>query len=112
MSETTRVQRWREAKRQHGLKAVTIWLSEAEDMRLKDLALQARCSPSALVQQALHQFTPTRPQENSDPQDTSLDTPAYPRRTGRHAGDTAPCDTRCYCHAYGNASRDSSSIAG
>ncbi len=72
MSETTRVQRWREAKRQHGLKAVTIWLSEAEDMRLKDLALQARCSPSALVQQALHQFTPTRPQENSDPPDTSL----------------------------------------
>ena len=58
MPETNRVQRWREGKRQHGLKAVTIWLTSEEELRLKDLALQWHCSPSALVQQALAQFAP------------------------------------------------------
>jgi hypothetical protein len=58
MSDTTRVQRWREEKRQQGLKAVTIWLTTKEELRLKDLALQWHCSPSALVQQALAQFSP------------------------------------------------------
>lgn len=58
MSVTKRVQRWREAKRQHGLKGVMVWLTEQEEMRLKDLALQQHCSPSAIVQQALAQFTP------------------------------------------------------
>ena len=58
MSDTTRVQRWREEKRQQGLKAVTIWLTTEEELRLKDLALQWHCSPSALVQQALAQFSP------------------------------------------------------
>jgi predicted transcriptional regulator len=72
MSDTTRVQRWREAKRQHGLKAVTIWLTQEEEMRLKDLALQAHCSPSTLVQQALAQFTPTRALDISIPPDTLL----------------------------------------
>jgi len=36
MQGESRVQRWRKAKRQHGLKAVTIWLSEEEEVRLKD----------------------------------------------------------------------------
>jgi hypothetical protein len=58
MSDTNRVQRWREEKRQHGLKAVTIWLTTEEELRLKDMALQWHCSPSALVQQALAQFSP------------------------------------------------------
>jgi hypothetical protein len=49
MSETNRVQRWREGKRQQGLKAVTIWLTPEEELRLKDLALQGHCSPSAMV---------------------------------------------------------------
>jgi hypothetical protein len=57
MAKTSRVQRWREGKRQHGLKAVTIWLTTEEELRLKDLALQWYCSPSALVQQALAQFS-------------------------------------------------------
>src|SRR4029450_7350219 len=61
MSDTNRVQRWREGKRQHGLKAVTIWLTTEEELRLKDLALQWHCSPSALVQQALTQFSPQTP---------------------------------------------------
>jgi hypothetical protein len=58
MADTNRVQRWREAKRQEGLKAVTIWLTQEEELRLKDLALQYHCSPSALVQHALTQFSP------------------------------------------------------
>jgi len=58
MTDTSRVQRWRDGKRQQGLKAVTIWLTTEEELRLKDLALQWHCSPSALVQQALAQFSP------------------------------------------------------
>jgi hypothetical protein len=61
MPETSRVQRWREDKRQQGLKAVTVWLTQEEESRLKDLALQWHCSPSALVQQALAQFSPQPP---------------------------------------------------
>ena len=45
MAETNRVQRWREGKRQEGLKAVTVWLTTEEELRLKDLALQRQCSP-------------------------------------------------------------------
>ena len=56
MGEQNRVKRWRDAKRQHGLKAVTIWLTSEEELRLKDLALQWHCSPSAVVQQALAQL--------------------------------------------------------
>ena len=40
MPEPSRVQRWRDDKRQRGLKAVTIWLTGEEELRLKDLALQ------------------------------------------------------------------------
>jgi predicted transcriptional regulator len=58
MPETNRVQRWREGKRQHGLKAVTVWLTAEEERRLKDLALQGHCSPSAVIQHALAQFSP------------------------------------------------------
>jgi hypothetical protein len=72
MSEDSRVKRWRDTKRQRGQKALTIWLTEAEEMRLKDLALQAHCSPSALIQQALSQFTHTTSLEHSSPPDTSL----------------------------------------
>jgi len=57
MTEASRVQRWREGKRQHGLKAVTLWLTAEEELRLKDLALQWHCSPSAVVQHALDQVT-------------------------------------------------------
>lgn len=52
--------RWRAAKRQQGLKAVTLWLTTAEELRLKDLAATAHSSPSQVRQQALAQFHPTR----------------------------------------------------
>jgi hypothetical protein len=70
MAETSRVQRWRDGKRQHGLKAVTVWLTQEEELRLKDLALQWHCSPSAVIQRALAQV-PTRPSsQNGSPPDT------------------------------------------
>jgi hypothetical protein len=58
MPETNRVQRWRQDKRQHGLKAVTVWLTAEEELHLKDLALQWHCSPSAVIQHALAQVAP------------------------------------------------------
>jgi hypothetical protein len=66
------VKRWREAKRQHGLKAVTIWLTAEEELRLKDLALQWHCSPSAVVQRALAQGSSATPLQYSSPPDTLL----------------------------------------
>ena len=72
MSETNRVQRWREGKRQHGLKAVTVWLTQEEELRLKGLALQWHCSPSAVLQQALAQVSTTPLAQNSIPPDTTL----------------------------------------
>ncbi len=57
MSESDRVQRWREAKRQKGLKPCTVWLTPEEELRLKDLASQRRQSPSEIIQEALAQFS-------------------------------------------------------
>jgi hypothetical protein len=71
MPETSRVQRWREDKRQQGLKAVTIWLTQEEAVRLKDVALQWHCSPSTLVQQALAQVAPQTPPRISTATDMS-----------------------------------------
>jgi hypothetical protein len=69
MTETSRVQRWRETKRQHGLKAITIWLTAEEELRLKDLALQWHCSPSAVMQRALAQVTMITPPQNGSTPD-------------------------------------------
>jgi hypothetical protein len=71
MPETSRVQRWREGKRQHGLKAITIWVTTEEELHLKDLALQGHCSPSAVLQRALAQFSPQRMSSISTETDTS-----------------------------------------
>jgi len=71
MSEASRVQRWRASKRQHGLKAVTIWLTTEEELRLKDLALQWHCAPSAVVQHALAQVSTSPTAQHSSPPDTS-----------------------------------------
>ena len=71
MSEASRVQRWRASKRQHGLKALTIWLTQEEELRLKDLALQWHCAPSAVVQHALAQVSPSPTAQHSSPPDTT-----------------------------------------
>ncbi len=72
MSETERVQRWREAKRQKGLKPCTVWLTPAEELRLKDLASQRRKSPSEIIQEALAQFSSVSQPDFSNSADTEL----------------------------------------
>jgi hypothetical protein len=68
-TDTNRVQRWREEKRKEGLKAVTVWLTTEEELRLKDVALQWHCSPSAVMQRALAQVTMSTPSYNGSPSD-------------------------------------------
>ena len=70
MTETSRVQRWRDGKRQQGLKAVTIWLTQEEELRLKDVALQWHCSLSVVMQRALAQVTTSAPPQNGSLPDT------------------------------------------
>ncbi len=70
MSDHNRIQRWRQQLREQGKKAVTIWLSETAELRLKDLALQWHCSTSAMIEQALAQFSPTQQQGISTITDT------------------------------------------
>jgi len=70
MGEHNRVRQWREAKRQQGLRAITVWLTTEEEGRLKDLALTYHCSPSELVQQALANFHPTNPYGTATRTDT------------------------------------------
>jgi hypothetical protein len=71
MPKTNRVQRWREGKRQHGLKAITVWLTTEEELRLKDIALQWHCSPSVVMQQALAQVSTQAPPRISTATDMS-----------------------------------------
>ena len=70
MSESERVQRWRQRQRQAGKEPLTIWLTTAEKLRLEDQALSMRCSPSELVQRLLAQWHG----ESSSVTDTVTDT--------------------------------------
>lgn len=71
MAEHSRVARWRQRLRDEGKKAVTVWLSTDEELRLKDLAMQWHTSPSKIMQRALAQFQPGRPPSLSSSTDTS-----------------------------------------
>ncbi|HSX79832.1 MAG TPA: hypothetical protein VLQ80_14825 [Candidatus Saccharimonadia bacterium] len=72
MSETDRVQRWREAKRQKGLKPCTVWLTVDEELLLKDYAAKGRCPPSEIMQRALAQYQPAKQSSSSNVTDTEL----------------------------------------
>lgn len=67
-----RTQQWRATKRKQGLKAVTVWLTAAEEGRLKELTATWHCSPSDMMQHALTQFHPGPPPRLSDDTDASL----------------------------------------
>ena len=71
MAEQNRVQQWRQAKREQGLKAVTVWLTTDQELRLKDLAVTWHCSPSEVMQHALAQFHPGRPPRIGHDTDTT-----------------------------------------
>jgi len=68
MSAESRVKRWRDNKRQQGLKHVSVWLTPEEERRLKDLAIQWHCAPSQVLQRALAQIS-RHPPEISSPTD-------------------------------------------
>ena len=70
MPTDSRVKRWRENKRQQGLKHVSVWLTPEEELCLKDLAFQWHCSPSQVMQRALAQLSTTTTPEHSSPADT------------------------------------------
>ena len=70
MPSESRVKRWRDNKRQQGLKHVSVWLTPEEEMRLKDLAIQWHCSPSQVMQRALAQLGATTTVEHRSPTDT------------------------------------------
>lgn len=70
MSDTDRVQRWRQRQRQAGKEPLTIWLTTEEKLRLEDQALRMRLSPSELVQRMLAQWHG----ESSPVTDTVTDT--------------------------------------
>jgi hypothetical protein len=72
MAEGNRVKRWRQAKSDQGLKAVTVWLTTDEELYLKDLAAKWQCSPSKVLQQALAKFQPTSQQSIGNVPDTKL----------------------------------------
>jgi hypothetical protein len=61
MDTTTRVQRWRQRRRDAGKEAMTVWLSRDAKLRLEDLAAVWRVTPSELIEQALAQFQPGSP---------------------------------------------------
>ena len=61
MSDSERVQRWRQRLRDEGKEPVTIWVSREEKLRLEDLARTWRCTTSAMVERALAQFHPGSP---------------------------------------------------
>ena len=67
-----RVKRWREVKRERGMKALTIWFTGEQEGRLKDLAVSWHCSPSEVLQQILDQYQPSTTQRISSPTDKEL----------------------------------------
>ncbi len=71
MSDTDRVQRWRQQQREEGLEPMTVWLSHDEKLRLGDLAHTWHCSPSELVRQALAQFHPGKSPVTASVSDTA-----------------------------------------
>jgi hypothetical protein len=70
MSESERVQRWRDAKRQQGLEPLTVWVSHEEKVRLVAMAQHWHRAPSELLREAFAQFAPLSPPVTATVTDT------------------------------------------
>lgn len=70
MSESERVQRWRQQQRDAGKDAWTLWVPRELKLYIEDIALKRHCSPSDLVEQALTTCYPL----SADATDTVMDT--------------------------------------
>jgi hypothetical protein len=77
MADHSRVARWRQRLRDEGKKAITVWLSVEEELRLKGLAVQWHTSPSEIMRQALAQFHPGRPPSISNETGTTQPQHSY-----------------------------------
>jgi predicted transcriptional regulator len=71
MSDTDRVQRWRQRMREQGKEPVTLWLSREVKLRLEDLAATSRLTTAEIVEQALAQFQPGSPAVSATVADTA-----------------------------------------
>jgi predicted transcriptional regulator len=72
MSDTKRVQQWRQRQRDEGKEPMTLWLTHDTKLRLEDMARAWRSSPSELVEQALALFQPMHPHVTGTATDTEL----------------------------------------
>jgi hypothetical protein len=72
MSESNRVQRWRDRMREEGKEPMTLWLDAPVKRRLEELARTQRCAPSDIVHEALAAYPPDPPAETAAVTDTSL----------------------------------------
>ena len=71
MSDTDRVQRWRQRMREQGKEPVTLWLSREVKLRLDDLAATSRSTTAEIVEQALAHFQPGGPPVTATVADTA-----------------------------------------
>jgi predicted transcriptional regulator len=71
MSDTDRVQRWRQRMREQGKEPVTLWLSREVKLRLDDLAATSRSTTAEIVEQALAHVQPGGPPVTATVADTA-----------------------------------------
>ena len=101
MDTTTRVQRWRQRRRDEGKEAMTIWLSHDTKLRLEALATVWRVTPSELIEQALAQFQPgSPPRFGNDTETTQLRGRRGRAGTGTAGADTGSAPASATCYSY------------
>jgi len=71
MSESDRVQHWRQRMREQGKEPLTLWLSRGTKLRLEDLAATSRSTTAEIVEQALAHFQPGSPPVTATVADTA-----------------------------------------
>jgi len=71
MSDTDRVQRWRQRMREQGKEPVTLWLSREVKLRLDELAATSRSTTAEIVEQVLAHFQPGGPPVTATVADTA-----------------------------------------
>ena len=72
MSESERVQHWRQRQREAGKETLTVWLPREMRLYIEDMALKRHCSPSDLIQQALTTYYPLSADVTVTVTDTSV----------------------------------------
>ena len=97
MSDSNRVQRWRQQQRDAGKDALTIWLPRELKLYVEDIALKRHCSPSDLIQQALTTCYPLSADVTGTVTDTVTDT------TVTDTSQIRICSSKSYGHSLATA---------